>query len=201
MLVWVVGDQIVDGGETGNSFRQALHFQSLGLRLHQTLIYEATGQSAPKKARYPRTHQYLFVFSNGKPRVVDRIADVPTPHAGRASTGTVRESDGSMTLRKTFIRPPLVVRGSVWRYDPGFNKCHPGEGHLPHRHPATFPRRLAADCIRSYSAPGDLVLDPMAGSGTTLRAAANLGRTAVGVEVNPEYCELIRERMQQEVLL
>ena len=70
-----------------------------------------------------------------------------------------------------------------------------------HDHPATFPYRLAADHITTWSNPGDLVLDPMAGSGTTLRAAVNLGRRAVGVEVNPTYCDLIHRRMAQQVLV
>ena len=44
------------------------------------------------------------------------------------------------------------------------------------------------------------MLDPMAGSGTTLREAVNLGRRAVGVEINPDYCQLIERRMAQIVL-
>ena len=68
------------------------------------------------------------------------------------------------------------------------------------RHPAIFPRKLARNPILSWTNPGDLVIDPMAGRGTTLRAAANLGRWAIGIEINPDYCQLIRQRMAQAVL-
>ena len=49
--------------------------------------------------------------------------------------------------------------------------------------------------IRTWTNPGDLVLDPMAGSGTALKAAVELGRIAVGIEIEEGYCRLIREHM------
>lgn len=48
--------------------------------------------------------------------------------------------------------------------------------------------------------PGSVVLDPFAGSGTTLRAAKDLGRRAIGIEINPEYCAVAVERLRQQVL-
>ena len=71
---------------------------------------------------------------------------------------------------------------------------------MMHEHPAIYPYHLAADHIKSWSNPGDLVLDPMAGSGTTGRAAVDLGRRAAMIEVNPAYCDLIRRRMAQQTL-
>lgn len=70
-----------------------------------------------------------------------------------------------------------------------------------HDHPAIYPYRLAADHIATWSDPGDTVLDPFCGSGTTIRAAHDLRRRAIGIEVNPDYCRQIRRRMAQEVLL
>ena len=67
-------------------------------------------------------------------------------------------------------------------------------------HPAKFPRQLARDHILSWTNTGSLVIDPMAGSGTALRAAADSGRRAIGIEINPEYCQLIRRRLAQAVL-
>ena len=51
----------------------------------------------------------------------------------------------------------------------------------------------------SWTNPGDLVIDPLVGRGTTLRAAAYLGRRAIGIEINPEYGQLIRRRLAQSV--
>lgn len=62
-------------------------------------------------------------------------------------------------------------------------------------HPATFPRELARRCILLGSNSGDTVLDPFGGSGTTAVAAAELGRDAVLIELNPEYAQKGRKRV------
>lgn len=67
-------------------------------------------------------------------------------------------------------------------------------------HPTQKPIELFHNIIRCSSRPGELVFDPYCGSGTTLRAAKDLGRRAIGVELNEEYCEIAATRLQQEVL-
>lgn len=62
-------------------------------------------------------------------------------------------------------------------------------------HFATFPTELPRRCILAGCPPSGVVLDPFAGSGTTLAVAIELGHRAIGIELNPEYCELIRERV------
>ena len=62
-------------------------------------------------------------------------------------------------------------------------------------HPAPMPMTLARQCVMLTSAPGDVVLDPYAGSGTTLLAAAQLQRRWAGIEVKPAYVRLIERRM------
>jgi site-specific DNA-methyltransferase (adenine-specific) len=63
-------------------------------------------------------------------------------------------------------------------------------------HPAPFPEELPRRLIKIYSYPDDLVLDPFAGSGTTLVAAKRLGRSSLGVEINPVFCELTIRNLQ-----
>lgn len=83
-----------------------------------------------------------------------------------------------------------MFRG-VWRDVPGMSSP---------LHPAPYPMQIPARLIRMFSFPGDIILDPFAGSGTTLMAAALLNRKAVGVEIEERYCEVTAERLAQGVL-
>lgn len=68
-------------------------------------------------------------------------------------------------------------------------------------HFAAFPERLPELCIKAATKEGDVVLDPFAGTGTTLRVAAKYNRQAVGYEISEDYCRLIVEKNKQGVLL
>ncbi len=67
-------------------------------------------------------------------------------------------------------------------------------------HPTQMRPALVAEPIRCSTNLGDLVLDPFMGSGTTLRAAKDLGRKAIGIEIEEKYCEIAAKRLSQEVL-
>mgnify|MGYP006175278955 CR=1 FL=1 len=67
-------------------------------------------------------------------------------------------------------------------------------------HPAPFPVELARRCIRLSTWPGEMVLDPFCGTGSTLVAAAQLGRRSVGIERSEKYCELAARRFAQGAL-
>ena len=198
VLVWVVADQIIDGNQTGESFRQALVFKELGLKLHDTIIYTVKGRPGITwPTRHTPGYQYMFIFANEKPKSFNPIPDVPTIW-DKASSPTRRQPDGTTTKQLGYKIPDYVFRTNVWTYDPGFNKAHPGYPQA-HQHPATFPYKLAADHIKTWTNPGDLVLDPMCGSGTTIRAALDLNRGGVGIEIHKPYVELARARLGQSV--
>lgn len=67
------------------------------------------------------------------------------------------------------------------------------------RHSAAFPSALPEWFIKLFTEPGDWVLDPFVGSGTTCEAAYKLGRDSVGIDVLSEYCELAKSRVQELV--
>lgn len=65
-------------------------------------------------------------------------------------------------------------------------------------HIAAYPEELVALMLESFTDPGDTVLDPFLGSGTTLKVAAAMGRAGIGVEINSDCRELIRHRIQEQ---
>jgi len=83
------------------------------------------------------------------------------------------------------------VRFNIWEITSSRN-VNSGAG----EHPAIFPEKLAEDHILSWSNEGDTVFDPMAGSGTTLKMAKKNNRNYIGIEVSPEYIEIINKRLE-----
>ena len=67
-------------------------------------------------------------------------------------------------------------------------------------HPTSKPVSMVSDWVRKFTNPGDLILDPFAGSGSTLKAARDEGRKAIGVELEEKYCEIIATRLDQQVI-
>jgi site-specific DNA-methyltransferase (adenine-specific) len=90
------------------------------------------------------------------------------------------------------------LRGNVWWIESGYMKAT--KDVVAYGHPAIFPDALAHDHILSWSNTGDLVIDPFTGSGTTCKAAKELGRNFLGFEINPEYCKIAERRISQGVL-
>jgi site-specific DNA-methyltransferase (adenine-specific) len=67
-------------------------------------------------------------------------------------------------------------------------------------HPCPKPLEWAAGQIAVLSNPCQVIIDPFMGSGTTLRAAKDLGRKAIGIEIEERYCEIAARRLDQTVL-
>lgn len=196
VVVWVVADGIVGGGETGTSFRQALAFQGAGFLIHDTMFFEKQGCTFPARRdgnRYSQTVEYMFVFSKGRPKTANLICDKPNRWAGTSAWGdvTYRGMDGRLCPKEaTKEIPECSPRNNIWRYRVGRQDSAACE------HPAVFPIALAQDHILTWSCPGDVVLDPMCGSGTTCLAARQLDRCFIGIDIAGEYCELASRRVQ-----
>jgi site-specific DNA-methyltransferase (adenine-specific) len=200
VIVWVVGDATVDGSETGTSMRQALHFQQLGLRIHDTMIYEKHSFRFPDETRYYQTWEYMFVMSRGKPKTYSPIEDRVVKYAGQKVHGTSIDENGNRYSVNDVERvmKAMGARHNVWRYANG--KGVTTEDSYAFNHPAMFPESLARDHILSWSNEGDIVLDPFSGSGTTAKMAKHNGRKYIGIEVNPDYIEISKQRLAQGVL-
>lgn len=199
VVVWVVNDQVKKGGETGSSFRQALKFMEIGFTLYDTMIYHKNGAPFPETGRYSQVFEYMFVFSKGTPKTINLLKDKPNRWAGHSNFGepSKRKKDGDLQKVDKFVVAEMGTRYNVWYINNG--KGFSSKDDIAFEHPAIFPESLAEDHILSWSEEGDLVLDPMCGSGTTLKMSKLNNRNFVGIDINQEYVELSNRRIQSIV--
>jgi len=194
VIVWVVGDATVNGSETGTSFRQALYFKDVcGLNLHDTMIYNKNACAFPESNRYYQSFEYMFVFSNNFPRVVNLLKDRKNKYEGSGGVSSERQANGTLKKTKVTKCPKYGVRFNIWEIAQGYMKTTiDKEAYI---HSAMFPEKLAKDHIISWSDPGDIVLDPFSGSGTTAKMAKQTDRQFIGIELSPEYCKIAEKRL------
>lgn len=193
----VIQDSRMGGGmRTGTSIRMACSWMNNGWRLFDQLVYRRDGVPGEFKSCFRGDHEHIFVFCKG-----DRLKHfdksslfVPTKNPG-ARCGPSRSSDGILRpIRDSAKSLESKCRGTVWYYRPTAIESNPKK----FEHPATFPDRLAEDLVRCFSAPGDLVLEPFLGSGTTAVVSVKLGRRFIGCEISPEYVEIAKSRLYAE---
>jgi modification methylase len=95
-----------------------------------------------------------------------------------------------LIAKKDFkLAPKACTFKDIWRIKPESNNVHP----------APFPLELAERCISATTA--EFILDPFSGSGTTARAAKNLGRKYLGIELSEKYCEMARNRVNETSIM
>lgn len=195
VCVWVVGDQTKDGDESGTSFRQALYFKSIGWKLADTMIYNKKAFRFPKNYGYPETFEYMFVFSKGKIKIFNPIKDRINNNYKREVRNSQRnKSTGKVSVKHTGKRiSKFGLRFNVWDYDVGHNRVTTDQ--IAYEHPAIFPEKLAEDHIKSWSNPGNLVLDPFSGSGTTAKMAWLNHRNYIGIDCSEKYCAIAQKRV------
>ena len=189
VVVWVVGDETKQFCESLSSFKQAIYFvETVGFNLLDTMIYykQNYAPAYPTLRRYANQFEYMFVFSKGKPTTFNPVQRSKVRN--KEEKVAYRQRDGSL---KRKIKPKgreTKDASNVWEYAVGGNTSG---------HPAVFPEKLAQDHILSWSNVGDLVFDPMCGSGTTCKMAKLNGRNYIGIDIAEEYVEMARRRVEE----
>jgi DNA modification methylase len=147
-----------------------------------------------KKDTYTPSFEYMFVLSKGKPKTFNLLRE-DCKYAGKILKTNTTNPESIRKPNQTKPTKDTKIKSNVWDYVvAGTN----------YGHPAIFPEKLAEDHILSWSNEGDTILDPMAGSGTTLKMAKKNNRNYVGIEISPEYIDIINKRLNalnQERLL
>ena len=199
VVVWVVNDQVKNGGETGNSMRQALKFIEIGFTLYDTMIYLKNGAPFPESGRYSQVFEYMYILAKGKPKSINLLKDKPNKWAGTTNFGTPskRLKNGTLKKGEKYIVSENGTRTNVWKINNG--KGYSTKDIEAFKHPAIFPENLAEDHILTWSNEGDVVLDPMCGSGTTLKMAKLNNRRYIGIDIDEEYVALSKKRIQDIV--
>lgn len=154
--------------------------RKLGLYLRNWIIWHYTfGQQTKKK--FSRAHTHILYFVKDRSRFKFNADAIRVPSARQLVYSDKRANSKGK------------IPDDVWRYSRVCGTFKEREGW----HSCQMPLKLLARIIKVSSNPGDIVLDPFVGSGTTAVAAAILGRRFVGIDISPRYVELSRRRLQE----
>ena len=183
--------------------RVALALQADGWYLRSDIIWHKPNPMPESCIDRPtKAHEYLFLLTKSAKYYYDADA-IREPHKepwrGKGETDRVNWNTGG-----------IIGRGHQGEYSNGKREYNPSGRNkrtvwtiptqpYPEAHFATFPRKLVEPCVKAGSKQGDTVMDPFGGSGTVLYVAKELNRKGIGIELNPEYCEMSIKRLCQEV--
>ena len=203
--LWLnLGDSYGAGKQLlGVPWRLAFALQADGWILRQDIIWAKgvsgdaaragwSGNPMPESVRDRCTnaHEYIFLLSKSPKYYFDHEAIKEDAVKGAAGSSFNKGKTATYQLGRSSDKERTEDgkrnKRSVWTV-----ATRPYKG----AHFATFPTALIEPCILAGSRPGDIVLDPFMGSGTTAQVALQHGRRAVGCELNPEYLSLIEQRL------
>jgi len=190
VVVWVVGDKI-NGGRSLTSFRQGLHFQEIGFTMHDVMIYEKKNTPFMRSNAYTNAYEFMFILSKGKPKTFNPLKE-KTVRNGYEMVVFNKGADGINKKNLKELKKEKT-KTNIWKYAVGLGGTT--SDRIAFKHPATFPEKLAKDHILSWSNEGDLVFDPMCGSGTTCKMAYLSKRKYLGVDISEEYINIAKTRL------
>lgn len=191
VAVWVVGDAVKKGNKTLTSFRHAFIFQNSGFNCHDVMIYKKKNTPFMRSNAYTNCFEYMFIFSKGSPKTFNPIKE-PTVRNGFEMLVYNKKPDG---INKKIMKElkKEKTRNNIWEYAVGLGGST--SDRIAFQHPAIFPEKLARDHIISWTNKGDIVFDPMCGSGTTCKMAYILERKYIGCDISREYVKIAEERI------
>lgn len=202
VVVWVVGDAVIDGSETGTSFKQSLHAIEVGFKLWDTMIYQKTPSfpASETDKRYSQSFEYMFVWSKGIPKTANLLKDRKNKWGGSTTWGKISErlKDGTLKQGKVIHVQDYGYRFNIWDYATG--KGNSTRDDIAFEHPAIFPEKLVGDHIMTWTNENDLVFDPFMGSGTTAKMCCLYNRNWIGSELNAKYIDIANKRIKPYLL-
>ena len=189
----------------GIPWRVAFALQADGWYLRSDIIWHKPNPMPESVTDRPtKAHEYLFLLSKNERYYYDAEAiaePVLNPNDVTRPITSAHPDDGTVLGRASSPHCGLLTnkcktngmrnKRTVWTV-----ATQP----YPDAHFATFPPKLIEPCILAGCPISGMVLDPFAGSGTTLAVAQQLGRQAIGIELNAAYLPLIEQRLRQAVL-
>lgn len=211
--LWLIlGDKYQNGELLGIPWQVAFSLKELGWVLRSDIIwYKPNAMPSSVKNRPTTDHEYVFLFTKDKSYYYD-IDSIREPHVtfspdskmkgGRNHFGKVNgtpeqgKNSGNQNLHSgnwdKVFHPLGRNRRTVWEIP--LSKYRD-------THFAVFPEKLVELCLLAGCPEGGIVLDPFIGSGTTAVVARKFGRRYIGIDSNPKYCDMAKERLLQKSLI
>ena len=140
---------------------------------------------------YTNCYEFMFIFSKGSPKTFNPLKE-PTVRNGFEMLVHNKGADG---VNKKVLKElkKEKTKNNIWEYAVGLGGST--NDRFAFKHPAIFPEKLAHDHILSWTNEGDIVFDPMCGSGTTCKCAKLLNRIYIGCDISEDYVEIAKQRV------